>query len=91
MLALLVTGAMQVLDALMHFLAGVFPHDPIGGYLYDVLATVVNVKSGLGYALFFTPLGSIFTFCVAWLAVKVAAGFATAVVSFLLDHFTIAV
>ena len=91
MLALLVTGAMQVLDALMHFLAGVFPRDPIGGYLYDVLATVVNVKSGIGYALFFTPLGSIFAFCVAWLAVKLAAGFATAVVSFLLDHFTIAV
>ena len=91
MLALLVTGAMQVLDALMHFFVGVFPKDPIGGYLYDVLATVVNVKSGLGYALFFTPLGSICSFCIAWLAVKVASGFATAVVSFLLEHFSIAV
>lgn len=91
MLALLVTGALAVLDTLMHIFASVYPPDPVGRAVYDACLQLTNVDSAIGYALFFTPMGSIVTFLLAWWSVMLGTRLAVVVVDFLLDHFTIAV
>ena len=91
MIALLVTGALAVLDTLMHVFASVWPPDPISQAVYSACGALTNMDSAVGYALWFTPMGSIVTFCLAWWSVMLAASFASVVVSFILDHFTIAV
>ena len=91
MLALLVTGALAVLDTLMHILASVYPPDPVGRAVYDACLQLSNADSAIGYALWFTPMGSIVTFLLAWWSVMLGTRLAVVVVDFLLDHFTIAV
>ena len=91
MIALLVTGALAVLDTLMHVFASVWPSDPISQAVYSACGALTNMDSAVGYALWFTPMGSIVTFCLAWWSVMLATNLASVVVSFILDHFTIAV
>lgn len=91
MLALLVTGALAVLDTLMRILASVYPPDPVGRAVYDASLQLSNVDGAIGYALWFTPMGSIVTFLLAWWSVMLGTRLAVVVVDFLLDHFTIAV
>lgn len=91
MLALLVTGALAVLDTLMHIFASVYPPDPVGQAVYDACLTLTNIDGAVGYALWFTPLGSIAIFLIAWWSVMLGTRLAVIVVDFLLDHFTIAV
>lgn len=91
MIALLVTGALAVLDTLMHIFASVWPSDPISQAVYSACGALTNIDSAVGYALWFTPMGSIVTFCLAWWSVMLATNLASVVVSFILDHFTIAV
>ena len=91
MIALLVTGALAVLDTLMHVFASVWPPDPISQAVYSACGALTNSDAAVGYALWFTPMGSIVTFCLAWWSVMLATNLASVVVSFVLDHFTIAV
>lgn len=91
MIALLVTGALAVLDTLMHIFASVWPSDPISQAVYSACGSLTNSDAAVGYALWFTPMGSIVTFCLAWWSVMLATNLASVVVSFILDHFTIAV
>lgn len=91
MIALLVTGALAVLDTLMHIFASVWPSDPISQTVYSACAALTNSDAAIGYALWFTPMGSIVTFSLAWWSVMLATNLASVVVSFILDHFTIAV
>lgn len=91
MIALLVTGALAVLDTLMHIFASVWPSDPISQAVYSACGALTNIDSAVGYALWFTPMGSIVMFCLAWWSVMLATNLASVVVSFILDHFTIAV
>lgn len=91
MIALLVSGALAVLDTLMHILVSVYPPDPVGQAVYDACIQLTNVDSAVGYALYFTPMGSIAIFLVAWWSVMLGTRLAVVAVDFLLDHFTIAV